>query len=115
MAYRFHAYRRLTHKYAQGWAHLDEHEYMGFSVRVVTGRFIRGEKYDDAQTTALHITTSRPVTLDEITAAMHLEYSAGCTCEFDCCGHFHGGPSQIRRASKNGRHWRTILTYMPNY
>lgn len=30
-------------------------------------------------------------------------------------GHFHGGPGRIRRVSKNGRHWRTILTYTPNY
>lgn len=114
MAERFNAQVRLTYKYNDAWAELDEYEFPGFTVKVVYGRFEKGEDFDSTQTTAIEITASRPVTRKEITDTLRAQYRQACRCEHDCCGHLNGGPYMIRRASKNGRHWTAILSYTPN-
>lgn len=115
MAERFHAQIRLTHRYSAGWADMDDYEFPGFTVKVVRGRFDQGADFDSTQTTAIEITASRPVTEREIAGALRSQYSYGCRCEHDCCGHLNGGPSRIQKTSKNGRRWTAILSYTPNY
>lgn len=105
----------MTYRYAPGWSYLDEYEDMGFTVKVVRGRFNPGKYFDSTQTTYIEITTSRPVTPGEIWTALSSAYTLGCQCEHDCCGHLSGGPDLVRKASKSRRHWTAILAYTPNY
>ncbi len=126
MATIHHAYKRKTARYKASYEHLNEHEYLGFSFKEVsngkqywdTNR--HGEvEYDAGYTRYLRLTTSRPVTPDELKSALYI-YQRECACEHDCCGHYNGGAqSRLLRPigrlhSGKARRWVVPVHYTPN-
>lgn len=115
-----HAERQLTKKYNPDYSYLDEYEDAGFSFKEITsGKTIRhGQDYDSGYTKYLHLITSRSVSRSEMSDALHV-YNRGCSCSYDCCGHYFGGAVELRPESRtrNGkaRRWRVAVSYSPNY
>lgn len=83
MAYRLTA---QTNKgsYRPAYYHLNEHHDLGWSAKVVAGKFhidgdgASGERW-------LYITTSRPVTESELIRGILWQLHQQCACEHDCC------------------------------
>jgi hypothetical protein len=90
--YNVNVYKRLTHRYAMGWASLDNHEYLG-AAKATPARMVRqpaeGE-YSDGGTyvqfvrlpaglSARQRREARQAIADTMT-------SSRCRHEFDCCG-----------------------------
>ena len=83
MAYRLTA---QTNKgsYRPAYYHLNEHHDLGWSAKVVAGKFhidgdgARGVRW-------LYITTSRPVTESELIRGILWQLHQQCACEHDCC------------------------------
>ncbi|WP_321966984.1 hypothetical protein [Burkholderia cepacia] len=84
----FPGYKRLTHRYAIGWQHLDEHEYLGeFRVLNVRNFPLSDGDVEDVGERVYTIRVPRLVSDSDIRAALVSELSYGCRCEHDCCGH----------------------------
>lgn len=142
------AQRRTTSTYKACAEHLNAHETQGFSFKQVSSEKRHwdvsersGEvEYDAGYTCYLFITTSRPVTREELISALYI-YQRDCSCEHDCCGHFtggavisrtrslaklRGGRPRLRRPPRPGvyrpvrvtggksRHWLVPVHYSPN-
>ncbi|KWN05905.1 hypothetical protein WT83_27895 [Burkholderia territorii] len=84
----FRGYKRLTHHYALGWEHLDEHEYLG-DFRVLNVRYFpsAGGDYDDLGERVYTIRAPRLLSEADIRDTLVSELSFGCRCQHDCCGH----------------------------
>ncbi len=126
MPIKHHAYKRLTARYKASYEHLNDHQYLGWSFKEVSN----GKQYwdtnrdgevefDAGYTRYLRITTSRPVTEEELCSTLYV-YRSECACEHDCCGHYNGGarhhevrPLTRLRGGKS-RHWMVPVHYSPN-
>lgn len=82
-----HLYERKTHRYADGWADLDEHQYLG-TVKLAGPTLVaRGNRYDEGDT--VRYTTRLPAGMDPKAAIKALRATLGgsnCRHEYDCCG-----------------------------
>jgi hypothetical protein len=142
------AQKRITSRYKACAEHLNAHEILMFSFKEVNNgkqywdvNARSGEvEYDAGYTRYLRITTSIPVTRDQLIETLFI-YQHDCSCEHDCCGHFTGGAvtSRVRNLSKLhdgtrppfrrakfgtyqpkrysngvGRHWLVPIHYSPN-
>lgn len=119
MATRFRAERKLTSRYVPAYSYLDEWDVQDFFIKEVRGRVVYGKDWDSGYTQWIYLTTSRPVTRDEMRDALSI-YSRGCACEHDCCGHYFGGacdgelkPMRRLRTGRS-RRWAVPLHYSPN-
>lgn len=116
---RFRAARKLTNRYVPAYDYLDQWIDQDFTIKEVCGRVQYGEYWDSGTTQWVYLTTSRPVTRDELEAALVI-YDRGCACEHDCCGHMFGGASwtelkPLRRLrGGRSRRWAVPLHYSPN-
>lgn len=113
MARTIKAYRNVTKAYVPDYDHLDEHEPMGFSARVVAGRqFWKNEGY----VMWVYVRTSRPVSFEEFVEFSYTNFNRGCSCERDCCGHLFGGASMAdAKSNKLKTRWAVPLHYAQNY
>ena len=111
------AHARVTATYRACCEHLNDHRPLGFSFKEVAGG--RQHLDGDNLTRYLWLTTSRPVTQDEMRAALYI-YERDCACARDCCGHYTGGPRAhylrpLRRLrGGRARHWLVPVHYSPN-
>ena len=122
-----HAYKRTSSRYKASYEHLNDHEYLGFSFKEVTSGKVHwdvsrrtGEvEFDAGYTRHLRLTTSRPVTPDEMRSALYI-YQKECACEHDCCGHYNGGARSHllkpvgRLHGGKARRWIVPVHYTPN-
>lgn len=120
MPYSFHAYRMTSSRYRASYKHLDTSEYMGFKIKAVFGKArwdIAKDGYihfDAGYSTTIEMTTSRPVTVKEMRAALH-EFDRECGCEHDCCGCYNGGARwRTLRGNRRGTRWTIQTHYSPN-
>lgn len=127
MAKIHHAYRQTSSRYKASYEHLNDHEYLGFSFKEVSSGKVywdankrTGEvEFDAGYTRHLRLTTSRPVTLDELRSVLYI-YQKECACEHDCCGHYNGGAyghllKPIGRLHDGkARRWIIPVHYTPN-
>jgi hypothetical protein len=105
MGYNFQGYRRLTFSYVSGWSRLDEHEYVG-EFRLLNSRHrsptSKNEEYGEAGTYFMTVRAPRGASHDAISAALRVEFSGGCRCERDCCGHVqHSAGKPIHKKRRN--------------
>lgn len=112
----FPAYRKLTNRYRPAYSYLDEQQYMGFHVKVVYGKARRqNDNHDGRVSHVLYLTTSRPVTRNELEDCLH-EFDRGCACEHDCCGHLSGGPDySLVKGNHRGTKWQVPVNYRPAF
>ncbi len=96
-------YARLTHNYATGWAHLDRHEFLA-NLKLTPPKLVHVDENGDL-TRHLHgrISAQQMRKLREaarrhpspiksfrhrLQVAIAENFSGGCRCEHDCCGHY---------------------------
>lgn len=82
-----HFYRRVTHRYAAGWSHLDDYEPV-VSLRITPFQLRRpGNGYDDEGTWTAYTRLPAGSNWREIARAIE-NTMAGSRCrhEYDCCG-----------------------------
>lgn len=82
--------RRMTHKYAAGWAREDTWETLG-TAKIVTRYAEQGDKdYDEEPGTMLlcEVTVTDPAVADEMVQRALEDTFGGssCTHDYDCCG-----------------------------
>ena len=82
--------RRMTHKYAAGWASMDEWDVLG-TAKVVTRFEEQGDKdYDAEPGTVLlcEVQVTDPAVADELVQRALEDTFGGtnCTHDWDCCG-----------------------------
>jgi hypothetical protein len=82
---------RLTHQFADGWAHEDEWRRVA-TFTVLPARLVEKPRAnDEAGTYIVHVISPRPITskreMDRIRAALADTFSgSSCRHEHDCCG-----------------------------
>ena len=127
MATTHHAYKQLTSRYRASYEHLNDHQYLGWSFREVSNgkqywdvsRRTGEVEFDAGYTRYLRLTTSRPVTPEELKSVLYV-YQSECACEHDCCGHYNGGAhtSQLKPVGRlwggKARRWIVPVHYSPN-
>ena len=117
---RFQAMKKLTNRYVAAYDYLDRQEYQDFWIKEVRGKAHYGAEFDSGYRRWVYLTTSRPVTEEEISEALFV-YDKGCSCSHDCCGHYFGGAQYHRLRnlghlrSGKARRWAVPLGYSPNY
>lgn len=104
---------RKTFKYNPDWSHLDEWEDADWTYTICRTGEEQLDDCDDSVKTTMIIVTSRPVTDDEIHAAFRGELAKGCSCEYDCCGHYFGGFSDAKQLSAEC--WSITASYSRNF
>lgn len=105
MGSNFHGYRRLTFGYSSGWSNLDEHEYVG-EFRLLNSRraapTTEEEEYGEAGTYFLTVRAPRGASAEAIEDVLRTEFTNGCRCEHDCCGHVqHSAGKPIHKKQRN--------------
>lgn len=98
-------YVRKTSKYADGWSHLDEQQYVG-TVMVTPYKQVReGNDYDDGGTYIRHARLAARADWKLLTKALK-DTMGGSNCrhEYDCCG-------CARHSVKVERHGRTAVIF----
>lgn len=98
--------------YRPAYDHLNEHETLDFTVKVVPGRF--REDYDGNGERWVYLTASRPITRGELTEAVLWKFNRECRCEHDCCGHWqsHAYAHLAKPLNKKGTKWKVpVVSY----
>ena len=112
---------RQRRKFVPQWRHEDPgHEFTGVTMRAVYGRSRTNDEIEAETTYLIYARFSRPVTLREANDAAYDAFAEGCSCEHDCCGHWHGGAyieanSRHSRSTKPRRSWVLRASYSRNY
>lgn len=109
----FAGYVRLTHKYVDGYKHLDEEEYKGiFHILSVSAP----QDYDessDSWARTYRVKAPAGLTREEIEGVLRNEFRYGCRCEHDCCGHTQ---SYVRARGikhiKRREYWVSVNFYL---
>lgn len=113
MPYYFEGYKRITHKFNEGWKDLDQQEYIGRFKQL--GIKAGGVHYtDDEGSTDMKLTFVAPkgVNAEDAIEVIRNELSYGCRCEHDCCGHMQSYGRDIKRVK--GRIFTAVLHRYPN-
>ena len=103
-----------THKYNPDYADLDDQERIGVVTWDEDPTMKPVHDLDDCGAKRLfyiaRVESTAPK--DDIISALHDLVRHGCSCEHDCCGHYHGGAEEII-----DRHPIYLITavYAPNY
>lgn len=97
--------KRLTHKYAFGWAGLDESEQIGTAREVLSKP---RKNHGDTATAFKLLLVNSTADAKDIKQAIYDSLSSGCRCEHDCCGHWQHGVSNVRRI-KGGNMYGVFL------
>jgi len=107
------AYQRITRKYNPDCMENDEWSDTYIEYKVL-GEKIISESNDGSYSKTVTIRTK----LDNLTKQIVYdylvdEYLRGCSCEYDCCGHYFGGIRVVKKI--NNSKFRITLSYTPNY
>lgn len=82
-----HVQERLTHRYNDDYAHLDNWRYLG-RVKVLGGREVEPDNgYDEAGAYLMHAVAPRGLDPKAVRQALRDSFTrSGCSHEYDCCG-----------------------------
>jgi hypothetical protein len=85
--YKQHIYQRMTHRYADGWRHLDQEEFVGTVKVLAPTRQTEPESYDEGGETRFRIVAPPALKGQDLSLAIRQTLSgSGCRHEYDCCG-----------------------------
>ena len=102
-----------SRKYNSDYAYNDEWVHCNWKWRILSDRKINGtESYGHT----MRIKTSSKVS-DKILYRVLSDYFVqGCSCEFDCCGHWFGGVVEVEKPTNRKTNEHIVTTgYSPNY
>lgn len=104
-----HLYKRLTHKYQDGWSSLDESVYIG-TAKMLSRRMLKDNGIDGR----MHLTrVIAPASLGntDLSDAIQSTLSfSRCRHEYDCCGCARI-TANVRRLSRRQYSVRLVTTY----
>jgi len=106
-------YKRTTHKYRDGWRHLDRSMYVG-TVKVLQGRVVReAEDFDDGGEVLHRVVAPRDLRDVDLSRAI-IDTMGGNNCqhEHDCCG------CELRHVTVTRikpRQYAVVISYSYNY
>ena len=82
-----HAYKRLSHKWAAGWQHLDNDTFVA-TVKLTPSKTVReADGYDDGGTYVQHTRAPSGVNIKDLMQALRDTIGgSNCRHEHDCCG-----------------------------
>jgi hypothetical protein len=110
MATKFHGYARKTFKYRDGAKQHDERQYVGVFKRLAPGALVY-DRFGEHAEQRVTFVAPRGVSAQAAIDAIHDASSFGCTCSHDCCGHWQGYASDVRRTK--GREFTAVIrSYM---
>ena len=110
----FHGYRRLTQKYRNGWAHLDEREFIGVFKMLSISPGCYDADYGESMTQYVTIQAPKGATKKDVADAVADEFLQGCQHEHDCCGCWFGGSYTHTLRHIKRREWTCKLGYSRN-
>jgi hypothetical protein len=127
----YSAEKQLTHKYNPDWSHLDSWETLPWTWRILSKQSnAEGFGYDDGYRTVMRIKVYGEHDQDDLINVLRGHFRRGCSCEYDCCGHYFGGLTLTKFDNSadystgkflvvpaNNRKGEYIITtsYSPNY
>lgn len=85
--------KRLTHKYNQAYAYLDDSTHIGTAKHLTSKT--KGDD-ESKRTFSLFLVTSNESETD-VRDALRDTLASACSCEHDCCGHWQTHVSNVRR------------------
>jgi len=110
---------RKTFKYVASCSHMDEWETADWKARVTaTGKVFDENDVEIEDDHAVHtvIATDTDVNSVQVEEAFRGDLARGCSCEHDCCGHYHGGLYRVIQLHEHDKkHWLLIASYGRNY
>lgn len=104
---------RKTFKYNPDYAYLDDWVEADWTYSVTHSVTHHDDDLEESVRVITTILTSRELDDDDIHAAFQGELAKGCSCEYDCCGHYFGGLSAVSQLSR--LEWRITASYSRNY
>jgi len=81
-------YLRVTHKYADGWRHLDDDQFVGTVKVLGVTSATEGGDYDDGGTASFRVVAPSALRGADLSRAIADTLGGGSNCrhEHDCCG-----------------------------
>jgi hypothetical protein len=107
MATKFHGYARKTFKYRDGAKQHDERQYVGVFKRLESNRPAVYDQYGDHAEQRVTFVAPRGVSEQDAVDAIYDASRFGCTCSYDCCGHWQGSASNVTRTK--GREFSALV------
>ena len=90
MPQRIALYQRLTHKWADGWEHLDEHKLVGHAKLLAGRKTSQGNGFDDLGVVVHRAVVPKGMLKATAVRALydtiHSATTTACQHEHDCCG-----------------------------
>lgn len=125
MPYIFNAYRRNSFRYVDGYRHLDDSTYLGKAKAIYGKSWYSSDHYDASHNTSIEVKiplsvidgeTDERIIKNLVYNVLAEHFTISCRCEYDCCGHYNGGPAwhTLRKLNRSGTKWRFVLTTSPN-
>lgn len=109
-----HLYRRTSHKYRDGWQHLDSSEYVA-TARLTPAKMVEEPRdFDEGGTYIMHATipTTSRKHRESIIRALHDTLGGSeCRHEYDCCG----CASRYVKATPSGKRHRYVVKMSVTY
>ena len=109
---------RVTHKYASGWAYLDDWESIGkFSV-LSSGELSDHNGAGEGTTTVTIVEVSRNDRIKDadVERALHHVFSqSSCQHEHDCCGCLSYYAQSVHQMNDDDDYWVIVVKSYPNY
>jgi len=105
------AYKQTSHRYNPDYAYLDSGEDLDWYWWIAS----ETKSYDDEGGVYYNhlINVIGEHTIEDFKDVMRDEFRRGCSCEYDCCGHYFGGAGTIKQLSKC--EYIVVAAYHPNY
>lgn len=115
--YTFRPNIHTSKTYNADYQHEDPQRDMDVTVKAVFGKEVQQYDMEETYSQLVYLTTSRPITERELFELCYDEFRQGCSCEYDCCGHYHGGASTklAKKLNRSGTKWAVPLSYSRNY
>lgn len=125
MPYIFHAYKRNTFRYNDGYRHLDDTTYIGVVKAVYGKSWYTSDDFDSSHNTSIEVKlpaavisgeTDPHVIKSRVFNILSEHFTLCCRCEHDCCGHYNGGPAwhTLKKLNRAGTKWHFLLVTSPN-
>jgi hypothetical protein len=106
-------------KYNADYAYNDEWVDCDWSWRILSDHKVETPEDivdHDFRSNTLRIKTDEKVSKKILYRVLGDYFERGCSCEFDCCGHFFGGLRDLKKpTNRKSNEYIATVSYSPNY
>jgi hypothetical protein len=116
MSNKFPAYKRLTHRYVDGWKCDEDYEYVGEFYMLKRHEADYGDEksswYGECWSRDYTVKAPRGLDFTTIEAALDDAFRFSCRCEHDCCGHTSTSMDKVKHTKR--REYLVTVNYSVN-